>query len=54
VNFRLPIVRRFFSEVYVMIYCRMILIMLLLIYIIVRYVIIKSINDIRGGVYYIP
>lgn len=54
VNFRLPIVGRFFSEVYLMIYCGMMLIMLLIMYIIVGYVIIKSINDVGGGVYYIP
>lgn len=54
VNFRLPIIRRFFSEVYLMIYCRMILMLLIMIYIIVRYVIMKSINDVRRRVYYLP
>lgn len=54
VNFRLPMVRRFFSEVYLIMYCRMILMMLLIIYMVVGYVIIKSINDVRRRVYYIP
>jgi hypothetical protein len=54
VNFRLPMVRRFFSEVYLIIYSRVILMMLLVIYMVVGYVIIKSINDVRRRVYYIP
>jgi len=46
--------RGFFSEVYIIIYNRSILIILLVIYIIVGYVIIKSINDVRGGLMYLP
>lgn len=54
VNFRLPMVRRFFSEVYLIIYFGVMLLMLLIIYIMVGYVMMKSINDVRNRVYYIP
>lgn len=54
INFGLPVLGRFFSEVYIMMNNRFILLILLIIYIIVGYVIIKSINDIRSGLMYIP
>merc|ERR1711933_600975 len=41
VNFRLPFVGSFFSEVYIIQYIRMILLILVIIYMIVRYVSIK-------------
>merc|ERR1711976_339989 len=52
VNFRLPFVRSFFSEVYMIQYVGVILI--ILIYMIVRYVSMKSLNIDRKGMIYLP
>lgn len=54
VNFGLPFLGSFFSEVYVMQYGTSILIILIIMYMIVRYVIMKSINMDRKGVFIIP
>lgn len=54
VNFRLPFLGSFFTEVYIVSYCRMILLILLLIYMVVGYISIKSINMDRKRLLYIP
>lgn len=54
VNFRLPVLGGFFSEVYIIMNNGVMLMLLICIYIMVRYVIIKSINDVRSGLIYIP
>merc|ERR1712157_310294 len=54
VNFRLPFVGSFFSEVYIIQYVRMILFILIIIYMVVRYVSMKSLNIDRKRVLYLP
>lgn len=54
VNFRLPFLRSFFSEVYVIQYGTIMLWVLVVIYIIVGYVIMKSINSVGFGLFVIP
>lgn len=54
INFGLPFIRRFFSEVYIIINSRIILLILLIIYMVVRYVIMKSLNNTRVGLIYLP
>jgi len=54
VNFRLPFVGSFFSEVYMIQYIGIILIILVIIYMVVGYVSIKSLNIDRKGVLYLP
>jgi len=54
VNFRLPFIRSFFREVYVIQYGTLILLLLVLIYILVRYVMMKSINEVRMRLFVIP
>lgn len=54
INFGLPFLRSFFSEVYVMQYGSMIVMVLISIYLIVRYVIMKSINSDGKGLFYMP
>jgi len=54
VNFRLPFVGSFFSEVYIIQYIRIILLILVVIYIVVRYVSMKSLNIDRKGMLYLP
>merc|ERR1712176_1118010 len=54
VNFRLPFVGSFFSEVYMIQYTRIMLLILIVMYIVVRYVSIKSLNIDRKGMLYLP
>merc|ERR1719220_2888352 len=54
VNFGLPFLGSFFAEVYLIMNSGIILMMLIVIYIVCGYVIIKSINDVRFGNFYIP
>jgi len=54
VNFGLPFLGSFFSEVYVIQYGSIIVFILVVIYLIVRYVIIKSLNIDGKGLFYIP
>jgi len=54
INFGLPFLRSFFSEVYVIQYGSVMVIILVNIYIIVGYAIMKSINLDRKGLFYIP
>merc|ERR1712157_421688 len=54
VNFRLPFVGSFFSEVYIMQFIGIILLILIVIYMIVRYVSMKSLNIDGKGVLYLP
>jgi len=54
VNFRLPFLRSFFSEVYVIQYGSIMVMILVVIYLIVRYVMIKSLNMDGKGLFYIP
>lgn len=54
VNFRLPFFRSFFSEVYVMQYGSVIVLVLIMIYLIVGYVMMKSLNIDGKGLFYIP
>jgi len=54
INFGLPFLRSFFSEVYVIQYGSVIVVVLISIYLIVGYVIMKSINLDRKGLFYIP
>jgi len=54
VNFGLPFLGSFFAEVYLIINSGIILMMLIVIYIVCGYVIIKSINDVGFGNFYIP
>jgi len=54
VNFRLPFVGSFFSEVYIIQFIRVMLLILIVIYIVVRYVSMKSLNIDRKGVIYLP
>lgn len=55
INFRLPFLRGFFSEVYIIIYSGIIIMSLMSIYMLCRYVMIKSINNNRGRrLFYIP
>jgi NADH:ubiquinone oxidoreductase subunit 4 (subunit M) len=54
INFRLPFVRSFFSEVYIIQYVRLMLLVVVVIYIIVRYVVMKSLNIDGKGIFYIP
>jgi len=54
VNFRLPFVGSFFSEVYIIQYIGVILLILIVIYIVVRYVSMKSLNIDRKGILYLP
>lgn len=54
VNFGLPFLGSFFSEIYVIQYGAIMLWVLVVIYIIVRYVIIKSINSTGMGLFVIP
>jgi NADH:ubiquinone oxidoreductase subunit 4 (subunit M) len=54
INFRLPFVRSFFSEVYMIQYVGLMLLVVVVIYIIVRYVAMKSLNIDRKGIFYIP
>lgn len=53
-NFGLPFLGGFFAEVYLMITSGMILVILIVIYMVCRYVIMKSINDVRSGYFYVP
>lgn len=54
VNFGLPFLRGFFAEVYLIVNSRVMLMMLMVIYIVCGYVMIKSINDVRSGLLYMP
>jgi len=54
VNFRLPFLRSFFSEVYVIQYGTCMLVMLVIIYMVVGYIMMKSINMDGKGVFIIP
>jgi NADH-ubiquinone oxidoreductase chain 4 len=54
VNFGLPFVGSFFSEVYMMQYVRLMLVILVVMYIMVGYVAMKSLNIDRKGLFYIP
>lgn len=54
VNFGLPFLGSFFSEVYVMQYGSIIVMVLVVIYLIVGYVIMKSLNMDGKGLFYIP
>lgn len=54
VNFGLPFLGSFFSEVYVMQYRAIMLWVLVVIYIVVRYIMIKSINSIGTRLFMIP
>merc|ERR1712003_301444 len=54
VNFRLPFVGSFFSEVYMIQFVGIILLILVVIYMIVRYVSMKSLNIDRKGMLYLP
>jgi len=54
VNFGLPFLGSFFAEVYLIMNSGIILMMLIVIYIICGYVMIKSINDVGFGNFYIP
>lgn len=54
VNFRLPFVGSFFSEVYMMQYSRVILLILIIIYMVVGYVSMKSLNMDGKRLMYIP
>jgi len=54
VNFRLPFVRSFFSEVYIIQYVGVILMILVVMYIVVGYVSMKSLNIDRKGIMYLP
>lgn len=54
INFRLPFLGSFFSEVYIMQYGSRMVLIITMIYIIVGYVIMKSINMDRKGLFYIP
>jgi NADH-ubiquinone oxidoreductase chain 4 len=54
VNFRLPFMRGFFAEVYLMMYNRYMLLIVMVIYILTRYVIIKSLNSVGERLFYIP
>jgi len=54
INFGLPFMGSFFSEVYVMQYRSMMIIVLVVIYLMVGYVIIKSLNIDGKRLFYIP
>jgi len=54
INFRLPFLRSFFAEVYIIQYNSVILIMIIVIYMVVGYVIMKSVNAEGKRVIYIP
>jgi len=54
INFRLPFLGSFFSEVYVIQSVGLIIVLLVVMYMIVRYIMIKSINMDRLGLFYIP
>merc|ERR1712174_67736 len=54
VNFGLPFVGSFFSEVYIIQFIRVILLILIVIYMVVRYVSMKSLNIDRKRVLYLP
>lgn len=54
INFRLPFVRSFFSEVYMIQYVGLMLLVVVVIYMIVRYVAMKSLNMDGKGVFYVP
>jgi len=54
VNFGLPFLGSFFSEVYVMQYGSVIVLILITIYLIVGYVMMKSLNMDGKGLFYIP
>lgn len=53
-NFGLPFVGGFFAEVYLIINNGIILVILIVMYMICGYVIMKSINDVGIGNFYIP
>jgi hypothetical protein len=54
INFRLPFLRSFFAEVYMMQYVGFMLIVLIMMYVIVGYVAMKSLNMDRKGLFFIP
>lgn len=54
INFGLPFLRGFFSEVYIMVNNGVILLILLIMYMVARYVMIKSINEVRSRLVYVP
>jgi len=54
INFGLPFLGSFFSEVYIMQYVGLMLLVVIVIYIIVGYVAMKSLNIDRKGIFYIP
>jgi hypothetical protein len=54
VNFGLPFLRGFFSEVYIILYNGQMLLMIIIIYMLVGYVMIKSLNSVGGGLFYLP
>jgi len=54
VNFRLPFVGSFFSEVYMIQFIGVMLFILVVIYIVVRYVLMKSLNIDGKGMLYLP
>jgi NADH:ubiquinone oxidoreductase subunit 4 (subunit M) len=54
INFGVPFIRSFFSEVYIIGHCGVILLILVIMYLIIGFVIIKSLNMDGKGVFYIP